>query len=113
MQFYIIAPLILIPAFYVFKAALVIVAILLFCSFAVTAVLVGVYDLQANKFAEVAYGYNGTATTSNFDALIYVKPWSRIPPYLVGLILGYLFYKEYLTALRPLLFLAWPFSHTL
>ena len=95
MQFYIIAPLILVPAFYFIKAALVFVAILLFCSFTVTAVLVGVYDLQVNKFAEVAYGYNGTATTSDYDALIYVKPWSRIPPYLVGLILGYLFYKEY------------------
>ena len=95
MQFYIISPLILLLAYYMFWVALLVVGILLFCSFTVTAVLVGVYDLQLSKFAEIAYGYNGTASTSDYDALIYTKPWSRIGPYLVGLVLGYLLYKQY------------------
>ena len=93
MQFYIISPFILIPFYYSFPFAMVIVAALLLGSFIVTATLAGIYDFQSNVFAIVAYNYTGHTDPSLFSDLVYIKPWSRIQPYLVGMVLGYILYK--------------------
>ena len=92
MQFYIISPFILIPLYHIFPVALIIVAALLLCSFIATASLVGVYDFPSNMFAAVAYNYTGS--TTQYSDLVYSKPWSRIQPYLVGIVLGYMLYKQ-------------------
>ncbi len=94
MQFYVISPLILIPMYFLFPVALGIVLILLVCSFAVTFALAGVYDFQANTFAPFAYNYTVDLTSPQYFDLVYQKPWSRIQPYLVGLLLGYVLYKK-------------------
>ena len=91
MQFYFISPFILIPLYYSFPMAMVIVASLLLSSFIANATLVGVYDYQANFLAIIAYNFTEDPT-EYFDA-IYIKPWSRIQPYLVGMVLGYILYK--------------------
>ncbi len=95
MQFYIITPLILIPAYYFLPVGIAIGSAFLASGFIITAALTGVYDYQANTFSLLAYGYDHRNTTKyGFSDMIYVKPWNRIAPYLVGLMLGYLIYKN-------------------
>ncbi len=70
---------------------------LLLVSFISTGVLAGVFDLQANTFAAFAYGYVASSpntTTADSNDLLYTKPWHRIQPYLVGLVIGYLLFKQ-------------------
>ena len=94
MQFYCISPLILIPAYFYLPISLIIGSVFLFSGFIVTATLTGVYDFQENVFAAIAYNYT-TNSSQTYDDAVYIKPWNRIAPYLVGLFLGYVFFKGY------------------
>ena len=95
MQFYVISPLIIIPMYFLFPVGLIIACVLLLISFISTAVISGVFDFQASQFAAFAYGYSPPNNiTESYQDLLYGKPWHRIQPYLVGLVLGYLFYKQ-------------------
>ena len=94
MQFYIFSPLIIIPLYFLFPVGLVISAGVVVVSFAVSGTLASVYDHQANTFSQVAYNYapnNTNATT--YNNLQYIKPWHRVTPYIVGLVLGYILYR--------------------
>jgi len=101
MQFYVISPILLITAYKIFPVSLILNGVLMACGFLVTGTLVGVYDFQGNSFSAVAYNYTqkASAPTTYTDA-IYIKPWGRIGPYLVGIILGYVLYKKYKIPLR-------------
>ena len=97
MQFFIISPLILIPAYFLLPVGAVIASALLLCSFIVTAALSAVFNLPTNYFKA-----DPAATVLYMDT-VYEKPWSRIQPYIVGLALGYVLYKG----------IRLPFSHRL
>ena len=107
MQFYIFSPLILIPLYFLFPLGLVICAIVLFVCFLSTGVLVGVYDLQANLFAFFAYNYVPKYPSPDLSSqnLLYVKPWHRVAPYIVGLVLGYVLYRVRRPAKRYIYYL--------
>jgi peptidoglycan/LPS O-acetylase OafA/YrhL len=92
MQFYVISPLMLIPLYFLFPLGLVVAMILLVSGFAITGSLVGVYDFQASLFTPFAYNYTPSLDPAVSD-MLYVKPYARISPYIVGILLGYLFYK--------------------
>ncbi len=97
MQFYVISPLILIPLYFFLPAGLVVAGALLVCGFAITGSLVGVYNFQATIFVRFAYANYTTpdpSTDQNSMDLIYIKPYARISPYIVGILLGYVFYKR-------------------
>ena len=95
MQFYIIAPLMLISAYHCLPASLIITGAFLVSGFTIDAALTGVYDFQANQLSGLAYHYTSrpNATQAYGDA-IYSKPWDRISPYIVGLALGYVLYRK-------------------
>ena len=94
MQFYIISPLILIPLYYIFPVGFVISFVMVVCCLVITSTLTAVYDFQANSFAFLAYGYNGHPTSlMTYSDAIYIKPWDRFGPYVVGLLLGFVFYR--------------------
>ena len=93
MQFYILAPLVFIPLYFLFPLGLLISAGVLFVSFVISGTLAGVYDHQANHFPDIAYHYNSTSLDTNYDNLLYTKPWHRVAPYIVGLVLGYVLYR--------------------
>ncbi|XP_068672762.1 nose resistant to fluoxetine protein 6-like isoform X1 [Montipora foliosa] len=83
MQFYIITPVILFLAYrFRLRGLIAIVGFLLSTSFTVTAVIYSNYDVRGTTFSSLLSGEDA----SN---LVYVKPYCRIPPYLVGLTLGY------------------------
>ena len=90
MQFYVIAPLIIIPLFFFFPIGLTVSGVLLTASFAATGAIAGVNDYSANTFQQTP---NATAESHQSDD-IYVKPYCRIAPYIVGLVLGYLLHKK-------------------
>ena len=117
MQFYIFSPLILIPLYFLFPLGLVISAVVLLVSFVVSGTLASVYDHQANEFASIAYNYesNNTSPYTTYTNLLYIKPWHRVAPYIVGLILGYVLYcfrlpktKRYVN--YPVFLVMWIFS---
>ena len=109
MQFYIFSPLIIIPLYFLFPVGLVISAGVLVVSFAVSGTLAGIYDHQANEFSQVAYNYtpNNTDTTT-YSNLLYIKPWHRVAPYIVGLVLGYVLYRLRLSTKRFVNYIVFP-----
>ena len=90
MQFFVVAPLMIVPLYYNWIVGLVCVGLFLAGSFAASGFSAGYYDIQANTFAPFAYGH---LPDPNADSL-YDRPYHRIPPYLVGIVLGYLVYRK-------------------
>ena len=90
MQFFVVAPLMIVPLYYNWIVGLVCVGLFLAGSFAASGFSAGYYDIQANTLAPYAYGY---LPDPNADSL-YNRPYHRIPPYLVGIVLGYLVYRK-------------------
>ena len=90
MQFFVVAPLMIVPLYYNWIVGLVCVGLFLAGSFAASGFSAGYYSIQANQFAPYAYE---RYPDPNADAL-YFRPYHRIPPYLVGIVLGYLLYRK-------------------
>ena len=93
LQFYILAPLMIIPLFFNVAFGLAIVGIFLAVSFAIAAGLAAGFNFQANPFAVLVYNCTPDGDhTSNY--LLYIKPYHRIMTYLVGIVLGYFIYRK-------------------
>ena len=109
MQFYILSPLIIIPLYFLFPIGLVISSGVLIVSFTISGTLAGIYDHQGNMFSGVAYGYTPNNTdTTNYSNLQYIKPWHRVAPYIVGLVLGYILYRLRLSTKRLVNYIIFP-----
>ncbi|EDO47332.1 predicted protein, partial [Nematostella vectensis] len=93
MQFYVISPIILIATARFGRRGLLLTLLpLLLGSFVATAVIIGHYRLNAGLLGG---GENAPqADGPNFMSYVYVKPYCRIAPYLVGMALGYLFHRH-------------------
>ena len=85
MQFYVLSPIILIPLYYSRRMGLAITAILLSISFIATATIAGIKDISPVSSLR-PFESEGKEQTDD----IYIKPYCRIAPYLVGLMLGYI-----------------------
>ena len=94
MQFYVLSPLIIIPFYFFFPLGLAISAVVILVCLVITGTLAGIYDHQANQLSNFAYNYMpNTSVDVTYDNLLYIKPWHRVAPYVVGLILGYVLYR--------------------
>ncbi|XP_067946999.1 nose resistant to fluoxetine protein 6-like [Watersipora subatra] len=82
MQFYVISPLLLIPLYWFPMIGMTLIASLWIATTATTAWLWS----QGNGQSQMV---DQTAMTK-----IYIKPWCRIGPYLIGLILAYILFKK-------------------
>jgi peptidoglycan/LPS O-acetylase OafA/YrhL len=85
MQFYVFAPLILIPLYFFFPIGLGISAFVILGTFIANGAIAGVHGFQANVFQIV------NPDESND---IYIKPYTRAGPYVVGLVLGFILFKK-------------------
>ena len=95
MQFYVIGPLMIIPLYFLFPLGLAVVGILLMMSFAITGALAGHFKYPASVFFPLADStLPNQGPPWDYTDLLYSKPWSRIQPYLVGIVLGYLLYRK-------------------
>ena len=87
MQFYVLAPLILIPLYYIFPAGLVVSGAFLAVVFVANGAIAGTQQFSANMLLPAPHNAN------QFDD-IYTKPYCRAAPYIVGLVLGFMLYKK-------------------
>ncbi|XP_029182927.2 nose resistant to fluoxetine protein 6-like [Acropora millepora] len=95
MQFYVISPLLLFLVFrFRWKGVLVGVGGLLLISLAVTAIIIGVYNPDVLEAEGLELGFKEDPNRGSYSDLVYIKPYCRISPYLVGLALGYLIHIE-------------------
>ncbi|KAH9525823.1 Nose resistant to fluoxetine protein 6 [Bulinus truncatus] len=83
MQFYVVAPLALVPIALGYLFPGVLVALLMFACHIIS------YVLIENKYEATIY-----INTPDFFTKLYIKPWTRVGPYAVGLILGIILFKR-------------------
>ena len=96
MQFYVISPLLLIPLFYSLPSGLIAIGITLLTSIGLTGFIAGYYRYPANGLYDVISGSEiVNSHIPGQSSEIYGKPYCRITPYLVGILLGYILYKKY------------------
>ena len=98
MQFYILAPIIIVPLFSrrYYPVGLTMIGLLVAMNLATRAGITAGYGFSANvaKFEEVSNALNGDAQEEhNVTDDLYTKPWSRVGPYLIGILMGFIFYK--------------------
>ncbi|XP_033118022.1 nose resistant to fluoxetine protein 6-like [Anneissia japonica] len=87
MQFFIISPFVIYLLYHYFFAGVVAWGVLLITSFGSLIGLSIKYHITANPLSVILGQTNIGADK------IYVQPWARIPPYLVGMAVGYILYK--------------------
>ena len=92
MQFYVISPLLLIPLYHWLPIGVFSVGLVLLSSLGVTGFVAGYYGYPANIFVAAQELVPGIPSE---NSQIYVKPYCRIAPYLVGIALGYLLYRKF------------------
>jgi len=86
MQFFIISPIIFLPIFYLGWIGLVVPFVLLIGNAMASGIITSTNDLA--PILEL-----GAAGTNGYFKMYYIKPYTRIGPYLVGMVTGYLLYK--------------------
>ena len=92
MQFFVISPLIIIPLFVWFPGGVIASGILLLASFFVTGFITGFYRFPASEFFNLAWGLPTQPNSPDYQSEVYIKPYCRIGPYIIGLLLGAIFY---------------------
>ncbi|XP_072044138.1 O-acyltransferase like protein-like [Amphiura filiformis] len=88
MQFFIISPLILLPLFRSQTAGILVSSVLFFASLVVTGSLIGKNHLATSVISADPF------SPKNYLELVYLQPYSRIPAYLIGIIMGYIMYRQ-------------------
>ena len=91
-QFFIIFPIFSLLLYHFWKIGVAIIAIIMLVSIAITGILAGINDLNANYIQEDMNGH-GDPNFTMFN--IFEKPYCRINAYLVGIILGFVFFKKW------------------
>ncbi|XP_072041409.1 nose resistant to fluoxetine protein 6-like [Amphiura filiformis] len=91
MQFFIISPFIIYPLYRFWKAGILTIVVLFLTSFGSTIYLCVYWGIG---FANTGF-YNDRVANDPRpgDDYLYAKPWHRIPPYLIGILFGYMLYK--------------------
>lgn len=96
MQFFVLAPLMIVLLFWSLPLGLVSVAVFLCGSFIATGVIAGYYDFAAGMLSRYVIALSApTSQGANPVDEIYTKPYTRISPYLVGILLGFIFYHKF------------------
>jgi peptidoglycan/LPS O-acetylase OafA/YrhL len=88
MQFFVLAPLVLIPLYHFFPIGLAISGFLLSLVFVANGTIAGINKFPANMLLP------DHTNAGELDD-IYVKPYCRAAPYIVGIVLGFLLYKKF------------------
>ncbi|XP_022104486.1 nose resistant to fluoxetine protein 6-like isoform X2 [Acanthaster planci] len=92
MQFFVISPVIIYLLYRYSKLGIGLIVALCLGSFGITAYLATYYGVSLG--VSPPYNNNTVVVYGNAAAdVIYMKPYCRIPPYLVGMVFGYIFYR--------------------
>ena len=85
MQFFVFAPIIIIPLYFFFPLGLIIAGILLVATFVANGTISAVEELDFSAYQRDSH---------EMIDKIYIKPYTRAAPYIVGLVMGYVFFKK-------------------
>ena len=88
MQLFIISPIFLLLLYNFWKIGLATIAGTMFTSFAIIGTLAGIENYNANPFQAVM-------ALQSSESTIYEKPYCRINAYLIGMVLGFVLYKNW------------------
>ena len=108
MQFYVIAPLMIVPLYMFYPVGLAVVGMLLTVNLATLGGITGGYGISTGvaKFDELSQSFSEEGPLEhNITDDIYTKPWTRIGPYLIGTLLGFVLFKQLKPNFRK------PFNH--
>jgi len=95
MQFYVISPILLFIIYrFKWKGVTFSVGGLLLISLIVTGVIIGVYNTDVLEAEQIEGGFQNDPNRGSYTDLVYIKPYCRITPYLVGIALGYLIHIQ-------------------
>ncbi|XP_072044029.1 nose resistant to fluoxetine protein 6-like [Amphiura filiformis] len=97
MQFFIISPLILLPLIRSQTIGILVASVMLLASLVVTGSLIGKNHLTTNGYgsilgADIGLSINGYS--KNYLELVYIQPYTRIPAFLIGMIMGYIMFRQ-------------------
>ncbi|CAF4752878.1 unnamed protein product [Rotaria socialis] len=96
MQFHWISPLYLLTVSWNWMFGMLVAVAFILVDIVTTAVIVSKNNYDHGIFSEMySTRANGSDTTHDYSNDVYIKPWCRIAPYAVGLILGYVLYEIY------------------
>ncbi|XP_041468383.1 nose resistant to fluoxetine protein 6-like [Lytechinus variegatus] len=95
MQFFLISPILLVSLYRKPIVGMIIIAILCVASLATTIGL-----MVANDFKVALMGFGSSYSGNDIFSTVYIKPYCRITPYLVGMVLGYAFHSWRGTRIR-------------
>ncbi|CAF1405402.1 unnamed protein product [Rotaria magnacalcarata] len=96
MQFHWISPLYLLTVSWNWVFGMLVAVAFILVDIITTAVIVSKNNYDHGIFGEMySTRTNGSDTTHDYSNDVYIKPWCRIAPYAVGLILGYVLYEIY------------------
>lgn len=116
MQFFIITPLLVIILYRSRAFGLAIIGVIVAACVATTMGLIGYYGLPVHFWQGPVYNTNVTGYNKDVD-YIYEKPYTRITPFVIGVVLGYIFVNRPVdkqAAKRPLIgFVGWLTSFAL
>ncbi len=95
-QFYVVSPLLVVLLYFFRPLGTLAIGIFFVGSFVATAAITSYYNFTAGFFALWnAKTFSETDSFVLYQEEIYTKPYARITPYLVGIITGYAFYRNY------------------
>ena len=86
MQFFVLAPIIIIPLYFFFPLGLIIAGILLVATFVANGTISAVEEVDASLIQVGVFIK---------PSKIYIKPYTRAAPYIVGLVMGYVLFKKF------------------
>ena len=96
MQFFVISPLLLLLLYHSALLGFIAVGILMMGSFIASGAISSYYEFD-NSYPGLQY-FSGIRNVFNPTVMwadeLYIKPYSRIQPYLVGILLGYILYRK-------------------
>ena len=86
MQFFVFAPIIIIPLYFFFPFGLIIAGILLVATLVANGTISALEELDPSSIQDGVF---------SIPSNIYIKPYTRAAPYIVGLVMGYVLFKNF------------------
>ncbi len=93
MQFHWIAPLFLLAVSWKWFAGMLVATTFILIDIIATSVIIAKNDYDHGILSD--FYSNKSNGTHNYTNDVYIKPWCRIGPYAIGLLLGYIIYELY------------------
>ena len=103
-QFFVIAPVMILPLYFIYPVGLVVVGAFLVANVVILGGITGSYELSASIFLDLDTSSRDPDTIipdgHNTIDDIHIKPWTHLGPFVIGILLGFIFYKKYKLACR-------------